>query len=185
MAISQENVARTAPLSSRRRVRYMMYGGEPAPNSAPAAPPPMPAGTAQAFDSWPVGCRPNTLRQPKNMVKAPSVSSTGVVGSVTSAYAPRQAPSMPNGSSSLISLQLACLRFNPPSTSEAVKSSASTSGTANCSGWESASSGTEIRADPNPVMPRMKYALIKMHKTNTTSATAFSSSLDQRRDLQV
>src|SRR5204863_8245969 len=79
---------------------------------------------------------------------------------------------MPKGSSILISGQAACLRFTPPSTTEAVKSSASTSGTANCSGWESASSGTEISAEPKPVMPRMKYALIRMHRIKTMSATA-------------
>ena len=56
--------------------------------------------------------------------------------------------------------------------SEAVKSRANTSGTANCSGCDSASSGTEMIAEPKPVMPRMKYALIKMHSTSTMSATA-------------
>ena len=111
------------------------------------------------------------LRKPKNMVKAPSVSSTGVVGSVSSAYAPMQAPIMPNGSRILISPQFAFLRLAPPRTSEAVKSSARTSGTANCSGCDSASSGTEISAEPKPVMPRMKYALIRMHNTSTMSAT--------------
>src|SRR3989337_1878449 len=83
-----------------------------------------------------------------------------------------QAPTMPNGSSSLISPHTAFLRLVPPSTSEAVKSSARTSGTAKVSGCESASSGTEIRAEPKPVIPRMKYALIRMHKTRTMSATA-------------
>src|SRR5687768_5737246 len=83
-----------------------------------------------------------------------------------------QAPTMPKGSSILISPQTAFLRLVPPRTSDAVKSSASTRGTAKVSGCESASSGTEIRADPKPVMPRMKYALIKMHSTRTMSATA-------------
>src|SRR6185503_8801066 len=83
-----------------------------------------------------------------------------------------QAPTMPKGSRILISSQLAFFELVPPSTSDAVKSSASTSGTANCSGCESASSGTEISAEPKPVMPRMKYALIKMHSTSTMSATA-------------
>src|SRR3954470_11269144 len=82
-----------------------------------------------------------------------------------------QAPSMPKGSRTLISCQLACLRLTPPSTSDAVKSRARTSGTANCSGCERASSGTEISAEPKPVIPRMKYALIRMHKTRTMSAT--------------
>ena len=107
-----------------------MYGGEPAPNSAPALPPARPAGIAQERDSWPAGCRPKMLRKPKNMVNAPSVSSTGLVGSVSSAKAPMQAPIMPDGSSTLISPQSAFLRLVLPSTSEAVKSSASTSGTA-------------------------------------------------------
>ena len=51
-----------------------------------------------------------------------------------------------------------------------VKSSARTSGIANWSGWDSASSGTEISAEPKPVIPRMKYALISMHITSTMSA---------------
>src|SRR5918993_554108 len=83
-----------------------------------------------------------------------------------------QAPTMPKGSSILISPQTAFLRLVPPRTREAVKSSARTSGTAKVSGCESASSGTEIRAEPKPVIPRMKYALIRMHKTRTMSATA-------------
>ena len=72
----------------------------------------------------------------------------------------------------LISSQFAFFELVPPSTSDAVKSSASTSGTANCNGCDSARSGTEISADPKPVMPRMKYALIKMQSTSTMSATA-------------
>ena len=95
-----------------------------------------------------------------------------------------QAPTMPNGSSILISPQFAFLRLVPPSTSEAVKSSARTSGTANVSGCESASSGTEIRAEPKPVIPRMKYALIRMHNTSTMSATA-ASSLENRTPALV
>ena len=82
-----------------------------------------------------------------------------------------QAPTMPNGSRTLISPQTAFLRLVPPSTSEAVKSSASTRGTAKVSGCERASSGTEIRAEPKPVIPRMKYALMSMHNTSTMSAT--------------
>ena len=34
--------------------------------------------------------------------------------------------------------------------------------------------GTEISAEPKPVMPRMKYALIRMHRTRTMSATGCS-----------
>jgi hypothetical protein len=86
---------------------------------------------------------------------------------------------MPNGSRILISFQSAFLVFVPPSTSDAVKSSASTSGTVNWSGCESASSGTEISAEPNPVMPRMKYALIRMHKIKTMSATAVPLNLSR------
>src|SRR5688572_29323684 len=85
-----------------------------------------------------------------------------------------QAPIMPNGSKVLISAQFTFLRLVPPRTSEAVKSRARTSGTANCSGCDSASSGTEMSAEPKPVMPRMKYALIRMHSTSTMSAKAAS-----------
>src|SRR5688500_543685 len=85
-----------------------------------------------------------------------------------------QAPIMPNGSSVLISAQFTFLRLVPPRTSEAVKSRANTSGTANCSGCDSASSGTEMSAEPKPVMPRMKYALIRIHSTSTMSAKAAS-----------
>src|SRR4029078_13269173 len=81
---------------------------------------------------------------------------------------------MPKGRRTLISPQFACFTLTPPRTSEAVKSSARTSGTANCSGCESASRGTEMRADPKPVMPRMKYALIRMQSTSTMSAKANS-----------
>ena len=96
------------------------------------------------------------LRKPKNIVKAPSAISTGWVGSVSRAKAPAQAPSIPAGSRILISDQLAFLLLVLPSTTEAVKSRASTRGMANCSGWESASSGTAISPEPKPVMPRMK-----------------------------
>jgi len=81
-----------------------------------------------------------------------------------------QAPIIPAGSRILISDQFAFFVFVLPSTTEAVKSSASTSGIANWSGWDSASSGTEISAEPKPVIPRMKYALIRMHITSTMSA---------------
>src|ERR1043165_7803953 len=148
----------------------MMYGGEPAPKSAPAPPPARPAGIAQDRDSRPAGCSPKMLRKPKNMVKAPSATSTGSVGSRRSANAPMLAPVIPAGRRILISDQLAFFVLVLPRTTEAVKSSASTSGIANCSGWDSASNGTEISAEPKPVIPRMKYALIRMHITSTVSA---------------
>lgn len=105
------------------------------------------------------------------MVKAPSATSTGCVGRLIRAKAPMHAPIIPAGSRILISLQLAFLLLVLPSTTDAVKSSASTSGIAKCSGCERANSGTEIRPEPKPVMPRMKYALIRMHSTSTMSAT--------------
>ena len=105
------------------------------------------------------------------MVNAPSATNIGCVGRLSRAKAPMQAPIIPAGSSILISPQFAFLLLVLPSTTEAVKSSASTSGIAKCSGCESASSGTEIRPEPKPVMPRMKYALIRMHNTSTMSAT--------------
>ena len=83
-----------------------------------------------------------------------------------------QAPTMPAGNKTLISAQLAFLLFVLPRITDAVKSSASTSGIAKCSGCDSASNGTEMRPEPKPVMPRMKYALIRMHSTKTMSATA-------------
>src|SRR5678816_1263909 len=93
----------------------MMYGGEPAPNSAPAPPPARPAGIAHVRDSGPAGCRPKMLRKPKNMVKAPSATSTGSVGSLRSANAPTLAPTIPAGSRILISDQLAFFVFVPVS----------------------------------------------------------------------
>src|SRR3954468_4514516 len=121
----------------------MMYGGEPTPKSAPAPPPARPAGIA---------------------------TSAGLVGSVRSANAPMHAPIIPAGRSTLISLQFAFLLLVLPKITEAVKSSASTSGIAKCSGCDNARSGTDINPEPNPVMPRMKYALIRMHTTRTRSA---------------
>ena len=85
--------------------------------------------------------------------------------------APMHAPIMPAGSRILISDQFAFFLLVLPRTRDAVKSSASTRGMANCSGWDSASSGTEISAEPKPVIPRMKYALIRIHITSTMSAT--------------
>src|SRR3954464_4048056 len=156
----------------------MMYGGEPTPNSAPAPPPAKPAGTAHERDSCPAACMPKMLRKPKNMVNAPSATSTGCVGRLVSAHAPMHAPIIPAGRSTLISLQFAFRLLVAPTTTDAVKSSASTSGIAKCSGWDNASSGTEMRPEPNPVMPRMKYALISMHSTSTMSATISSSSFE-------
>src|SRR5690242_2769761 len=148
----------------------MMYGGEPTPNSAPAPPPARPAGIAHERDNRPSGCNPKMFWKPTNMVNAPSATRIGFVGSVRSAKAPMQAPIMPAGRSTLISLQFAFLLLVLPRITEAVKSSASTSGIAKCSGCDNASSGTDISPDPNPVMPRMKYALIRMHSTSTMSA---------------
>ena len=45
----------------------------------------IPVGTAQPREICAAEATPKMLRKPKNMVKAPSVSSTGVVGSVSSA----------------------------------------------------------------------------------------------------
>src|SRR3954453_17774132 len=148
----------------------MMYGGEPTPKSAPAPPPARPAGIAQERDSRPSGCRPKIFWKPTNMVNAPSATSTGLVGSVRSANAPMHAPIIPAGRSTLISLQFAFLLLVLPKITEAVKSSASTSGIAKCSGCDNARSGTDINPEPNPVMPRMKYALIRMHSTRIMSA---------------
>src|SRR5687767_13984406 len=165
----------------------MMYGGEPTPNSAPAPPPANPAGMAQERDSRPSGCKPKMLRKPKNMVKAPSATSTGWVGRLSSAKAPTQAPIIPAGSNTLISAQFAFLLLVLPSTTDAVKSSASTSGIANCRGCDNASSGTEIRPEPNPVIPRMKYALISMHSTSTMSANVGSRNQEdaKRREYRL
>src|SRR5438105_15547179 len=148
----------------------MMYGGEPTPNSAPAPPPARPAGMAHERDRRPSGCRPKMFWKPTNMVNAHSATSTGFVGNVRSAKAPTHAPIMPAGSNTLISAQFAFLLLVLPRITEAVKSSASTSGMAKCRGCDNASSGTEMRPEPKPVMPRMKYALIKMHSTSTISA---------------
>ena len=110
--------------------------------------------------------------KPTNIVNAPRATSTGLFGRLSNANAPMHAPTMPAGSSTLISDQLAFLLFVLPRITEAVKSSASTSGIVKCNGCDSARSGTEMSPEPKPVMPRMKYALIRMHSTKTMSATA-------------
>ena len=157
-----------------RRDRYITYGGEPTPNNAPVAPPANPAGTAHPLFICPTGCKPNTLRKPKNIVKTPNATRIGVDGRLSSATTPMTPPTRPAGSNTLISPHWVCLRLTPPRTIAAVKSSASSKGMANVSGNDSASSGIEIRPEPNPVMPRMKYALITMQMIMIMSAIAAS-----------
>src|SRR3954471_21024640 len=99
----------------------MMYGGEPAPNNAPAPPPANPAGMAHERDSRSAGCRPKMFRKPKNMVNAPNATSTGWVGSLRRANAPMEAPIIPAGSRILISDQFAFFVLVLPRTTEAVK----------------------------------------------------------------
>ena len=74
------------------------------------------------------------FRNPKNIVKAPSATRIGLVGRFSKATAPMQAPIIPAGSKILISPQSAFLLLVLPSTIEAVKSRARTSGIAKCSG---------------------------------------------------